>query len=239
MSFLSADSTIITADTTLHTADESYTQGAGYGSPRIPCPSSVEAFRRACVNLLPPGYAWRAADEPGRVMYHYWRAVARTMKWFTDQCCQMIDEFFCSTRNILGPDYDIEFGLPDPCSTFLSPCEFVISDSARCEDLVGLLARLGWSASCSTIAGNSSVGCASVGCAVANGDVLPLRLVITIDPEASPVYTPTPSASAGLAAAGCAVAGCENVGPGTISGLRCVIDNFLPAHIAYNLVLPE
>lgn len=203
----------------------------------IPCPSTVEQHRRIAVALLPPGFAWNAANQPGKVMYQYWRAVARTLQWFTDQVCILTNELFCSTRSVLGDDYNREFNLPDPCSVFLDPCSVRPVERARCEDLIAAIVPLGWAAECSTITGASSSGCAVSGCdAVASGEVLTPRIVITVDTANSPAFKPTASSASGLAASGCSVAGCEASGAGTIIGLRCVIDRFLPAHIGYNLI---
>lgn len=202
----------------------------------LPCPSTVEQHRRSAVRLLPPGFAWQAADQPGTVMFGYWRAVARTLKWFTDQVCVLTNELFCSTRNVLADDYNREFNLPDPCSPYLSPCSFKIVDRARCTDLADVLLALGWVIECAAVSANSAVGCMVSGCnAVVGGVGDSSRMVIRVITSESPVYVPTQSSASGLAACGCAVSGCEATGAGTISSLRCVIDRFLPAHIGYNL----
>ncbi len=204
----------------------------------IPCETTVEQHRQIAVGLLPRGYAWRAANEPGKVQYGYWRAIARSLKRFTDDVCYLANELFCSTRDVLDPDYLREFNLPDPCSPFLSPCSYRITDSAKCEDLVEVLEAMGWSTSCDAIESFSSCGCAVSGCGAVSSPVpLPKRVVITVDTGSSPIFTPTASSASGLASCGCSVSGCESVAPGTIGGLRCVIDRFLPAHIGYNLVV--
>jgi hypothetical protein len=202
----------------------------------LPCPSTVDQHLRITQTLLPRGEAWEAVFVEGSGLYRFWRAIAATVWWFTEEVCRLVNEFFCSTRDVLRPDYDIEFALPQICNPILDPCMITTRDAMKCEDIIALGAASGWDiTSCGP--GDriiTSALCAAAGCASASsersGD-----LVITVSTGGSPVYSPTNHAGAGLAAAGCSVAGCFPSDTGTIPALHCLLDRFVPAHIGYVL----
>lgn len=200
----------------------------------VPCPSTVEQHLTNIRKILPRGIAWISVFDPTSVMYRYWLSIATTYQWANDQFCLALREMFCATRVWLDPDYDVEFGLPNPCNPNLDPCSILPVESAKCLDLVDYAAAAGWALQCLRTY-TSAAGCSACGCSSSGAGISPATQPIQVSTGSSPVYTPGQSASSGVAASGITVSGCSNSGPGTIPALHCLIDSFLPAHISYTL----
>lgn len=202
----------------------------------LPCPSTVDQHMNITQRLLPRGEAWEAVFIPGTVLYGYWRAIAATVWWFTEEVCRLTREFFCSTRDVLRPDYDIEFALPQDCNPTLDPCEITTKDAMRCADIIAMGAASGWNFTSCNHGPKvvTSTLCAVAGCASVSAE-MGIQIILAVNSATSPIYRPTNHAGAGLAATGCSVAGCFDTDAGTIPSLRCLLDRFIPAHIGYVL----
>lgn len=201
----------------------------------VPCPSTVDQHLSNLRKILPRGIAWVSVFDPASVMYGYFRAIAATYQWANDQFCEMINEMFCSTRNVLAPDYLTEFGLPNPCNPNQDPCSIKAIYSAKCADIVDYMGDAGWDIQCLPQV-FSACGCAASGCNSAGG-FTPATYIFQVDTEDSPAFAPGQSASSGIAGSGISTSGCINEGPGTIPAVHCLLDAFLPAQFEYSLVV--
>jgi hypothetical protein len=203
----------------------------------IPCPTTTDQVLDKLRRILPRGIAWVSVFDPRSVMYGYWRGVSATYCWFTNECCLMLNEMFCATRNWLTPDYLVEFGLPDACTCNINPC-LLYPDTRHCQDLVEFAYQIGWNLTCRDrpryVAASN---CAVCGCASASDNEPPGTLDLVVNTKLSPIFNPQPSPMSGLAVSGISISGCEQESCGTIESLHCMIDSFLPAHVSYGLTV--
>ena len=226
---------MFTFDSTEVTFDSTFWRFTG-DPPGEEC-GNVDALTAQAIALLPRGRAWQTDEigpRPGSVLYGYWRSFASLIGYANVRLCLLYNEFFCSTKSETEPEWMEEYGLPDACDPYPILCEKVKAiGGARCDDYVALADRAGWDIECIEVSNCGAVaGCGYAGCAVP-GSPIPFGVLrINIYLASSPSFVPNPGAYPGCAYAGCATLVC----PPDISGLLCILERVIHAHVAVEYV---
>jgi uncharacterized protein YmfQ (DUF2313 family) len=116
------------------------------GSPStaaVPCPADKDMWARVVCDLLPRGFAWDAADEPGTLMHGRVMVIADMMATFHAQACALVNEFRCDTASVTLDSWFADYGLPDNCGIAeLCPKVTTIGDGS-CASLQEIAASIG------------------------------------------------------------------------------------------------
>ncbi len=115
------------------------------------CPTAPQLLQQYFM-LLPRGRAWGEggpARQSGGIIYGFLYFCAILLAAYHAAICALIPEFFCSTANVTLAYWLEEYGLPDLCDPFPSPCsKIVASGGPTCENLVALAALTGLTITC-------------------------------------------------------------------------------------------
>lgn len=191
-------------------------------------PSQVGTFETGVT-----GVGFEPNLERLTLQQQYWAAFAEVLEYLHQRACALIEEFFCPTVNELLPEWQREYGYPDPCDPWHSLCDKVRAlGGATCAYLAGIAADRGWKLTCSecdTSAGFVGADCARADC-IKTCDCPGNTIWVTIDLTRSPSYVAPKIAPA---RADCARADSATVGPCPPGAepLQCLIERFKPAHV--------
>ena len=192
--------------------------------------------------LLPRGRAWQTHEggpRPGSVLYGFWRSVAGVFAFANARLCALRAEFFCSTKRETYDLWLAEYGLPDECDPFPDLCAKVAAQGgAHGEPYRALAAAAGWDIECfeqddpcGIIADCNLVDHES---SVAGNAQIPATVYIRVHRATSPAYS---GPLRGEAYADCFVVdGLLNCPP-DISGLVCVLNRIVHAHVRIEYLL--
>lgn len=219
------------------------------------CPSLLESIG-ATLALLPRGRAWPANDggttlanywnwlkslrgkvpardawQPGFVQTGYFAAVGAARNYLERRLCDLRFEFWCATHSETHDVWMEEYGLPDACDPFPDLCSKVSAlGGARCEYYSEIAARAGWAIEC--LDGDTScgsfAGCAVAGCDLTGASYEPNKLQIVVHLNDSPAFV---SIDESPSLAGCMMAGMNLTCPPDITGVQCLIERIVSAHV--------
>lgn len=178
------------------------------------CPTAEQLVGQYLM-LLPRGRAW-GEGGPGRlaggVIYGFLYFCAIVMAAYHAAICALIPELFCYSADVTAAWWLEEYGLPDDCDPYPSPCAKIAAvGGATCYNLVVLAAGIGWSISC-----------------FAGPD--PGSIIIVVSLAGSIAY------SGGTQTTGMRVAGCYQAGQrlacgSDITPLDCLLQRVVHAHV--------
>ena len=199
------------------------------------CPNT-DALTTQAIALLPRGRAWQTDENgprPGSILYGYWRAIADQVAFISSRLCALHAEFFCATHIETRPEWLAEYGLPDECDPFPNLCAKVAAmGGPDCDTYRAIAAEAGWDIDC--YEENGECG-ARADCFFADGEgafaassPLPARVTIRVYRETSPAYT---GPLRGSAYADCLIADGLLDCPPDISGLICILNRIVHAHV--------
>lgn len=86
--------------------------------PEAWCPATVDDVVPTVLGLLPPGPAWDAAQQPGTIIYAYWRAIGDVLFWLYGILCAFYLEFWCFSKTQSTDQWNEEYGTGEPCDPF-------------------------------------------------------------------------------------------------------------------------
>lgn len=132
------------------------------------CPVTKEEVLPSVVALLPEGPAWRAAQEEGTVMRAYWSTLAGVLAYAYLRICAFVDELFCATAKESLDQWQLEYGIGDPCDPYgHNLCaKIAAAGGARCDYFVDVARNAGWVITCRDMYSDPEpiAGCFEVGC---------------------------------------------------------------------------
>jgi len=117
----------------------------------VPCPGDVDLWARTLCALLPPGFAFYAADEAGTLMNGRVRAVAHLFDAYHQEICALRPEFRCDTADRTLDDWHIDYEIPDPCGVNDLCAKVFGMGDGTCESLVDLGRTIGMEIECSSL----------------------------------------------------------------------------------------
>lgn len=201
---------------------------APHGGRAFVCPTEDQLAQQA-LTLLPRGDAWATSDGAileSSVLVRYWRAVSDVFAFVYRRLCALREEFWCATQSETRAEWMREYGLPDACDPYPDLCAKVAAiGGARCEDLIAIAARAGWTIACAEGCGGEA-GCMEAGLDPAGSGSSGGILYILVLADESPAYVPLDS----MAEAGCMEAG-QALRCDPLEALRCLMDRVVQAHL--------
>ena len=207
------------------------------------CKTIDETTRQVIANL-PPGRAWQTEETgpmPGSRLYGYWRAIAELLQFGNQRLCDLHREFFCATRVETDPEWMAEYGLPDECDPFPDLCAKVAAmGGAQCDDYKAIAFAAGWDIDCyeqEALCG-ALADCfyADNAMAFAANSTVTATVYIRVYRETSPAYS---GPLRGSAYADCLIADGFLDCPPDISGLICILNRIIHAHIRVEYILGD
>jgi hypothetical protein len=131
----------------------------------VACPGNEMQWAERFCQLLPPGFAWEAAGEPGTLMHGRVKVIAGLFDRFHIDACAMPREFVCDTVTDWSRDFwNADYGLPDDCGINDLCFKVAYDGGARCEDIAEIGALLGFEMCCEAVAPEIQPGCWDLGC---------------------------------------------------------------------------
>lgn len=218
-------------------------EGCAARSPVYFCPTKWQLWQQVLA-LLPRGRAWQTHEPPvyaldGQgdpdietltVQQRFWASYAEVLEHLHQRACALLNEIFCASVSEMLPDWQTEYGFPDPCEPYDSLCEKVTDVAGTtCADIAAAAWRRGWKIACAdctsagyvpTVADDAIADCAMVECPC-------FGLTIKVFLSESPAYV----SGSVPAVADFAVADCDDLCDVAIDPLICVIERIRPAHI--------
>lgn len=85
-------------------------------SSGVPCPGDEEMWLRTFVSLLPPGWAFEAADFDETNMSKRLRVLADLFQLFHENACALLPEFVCDTQVLTEDSWFADYDIPDECN---------------------------------------------------------------------------------------------------------------------------
>jgi len=224
--------------------DSSFWRFSGTPRPSSPFCGDVDAITAQAIALLPRGRAWQTDDagpRPGSVLYGYWRSVASVFDEVNVRLCDLKREFFCLSHVETRDEWLAEYGLPDECDPFPNLCAKVAGvGGASCDVYRAIAADAGWDIDCFEDQGDCGAiaDCfqADAENAVAASSPVPARVTIRVYRETSPAYS---GPLRGGAYADCLIADGLLDCPPDISGLICILNRVIHAHVVVDYVISE
>lgn len=221
------------------------------------CPTFFESFSSTAL-LWPRGRAWPVMESSTPSRYFAWltalagaipidwptgfvqagwtAAIAHLRNYCEQRLCDLREEFWCASHNETHDQWMIEYGLPDPCDPFPDLCTKVAAiGGTRCDYYAMIAARAGWTIECLTVDNNcgADAGCAEAGCSEAGPVSRGALIVIRVDLGNSSAYLPPDE---GEPLAGLLQAGGTLSCPPDLTGLQCLLDRVVHAHVTIEYV---
>ncbi|HWL06718.1 MAG TPA: hypothetical protein VNQ99_17580 [Xanthobacteraceae bacterium] len=225
------------------------------------CPTLPESIA-ATVALLPRGRAWQNHEatpqefvdppfmpvafsapgfqtehKPGTILYRFWSAIGAVRWWLESRLCALREEFWCASKTETHNEWMAEYGLPDPCDPFPDLCAKVSAiGGTRCEYYQAVAARAGWAIECmdGTVQCGAQTGCDEAGDAQTGySRKSGFFIVVYLGDSPSFYGGGETQPQTGLISAGEAMA-CDAP---DITGLRCLIERMVHAHLEVNYIL--
>lgn len=220
------------------------------------CPNKADIFRNL-LPLLPRGRAWQSDEPPGQVftvtmaqpgmmqsgmfqqltrppsvLHRFWASVANVFAYVNGRFCDLKKEFFCATASETLDLWNLEYGLPDSCDPFPNLCAKVAAiGGVGCNYYQQVAADAGWSITCqpqlSAIC--AEFGLFQFGSGGFGGEGGVSTILVAVDLEDSPAFQGRLQAQPFFGAL--QFGNNLNCAP-DISGLQCLLDRIVRAHVA-------
>lgn len=205
------------------------------------CPTPDEMTTQALA-LLPRGRAWSTHEvgpRPGTVLHGFWRAIGDVFAFLAGRLCALHPEFFCASHSETRDLWLAEYGLPDECDPFPNICAKVAARGGpHCEVYRQIASDAGWDIDCIEVTDvcGARADDALADCMVAAGALQPSVVTIRVYRETSPAYA---GGLRGGAYADCLIADGMLDCPPDISGLACILNRIVHAHVRLDYVVGE
>lgn len=229
-------------DSTTVTFDSDFYEFTGDAPLSSPLCGDADALTAQAIALLPRGRAWQTDENgprPGSILYGYWRSVAETFAFLNQRLCDLHAEFFCATRSETDAEWMAEYGLPDECDPFPDLCAKVAARGGPdCDVYKAVAAEAGWDIDCTeaTETCGSFADCAFADNMIAANGPVPAVISIRVYRDTSPAYS---GGLRGGAYADCLIADGILDCPPDISGLICILNRIVHAHVRVDYIVGD
>jgi hypothetical protein len=114
--------------------------------------------------MLPPGFAFEAADRPGTYLNGRVRAVAHILQHEHELACRLLPEFVCDTADQTLPEWYADYGIPDDCNINDLCAKMTAIGDGTCASLQDLARMLLADICCTDLPPEIQPGCWDMGC---------------------------------------------------------------------------
>jgi uncharacterized protein YmfQ (DUF2313 family) len=219
------------------------------------CPNKAQILQNL-LPLLPRGDAWQSSEPPGQVftvsmaqpgmfqsgmvqtlvnppsvLHQFWAAIADVVAHVYKRFCDLQLEFFCATATETLDLWNEEYGLPNACDPFADLCAKVgITGGTQCDYFQSVALSAGWSIECVSPQASicAMMGAALLGCTFMGGTQGVSSIIVTVNLEESSAFQ---GAIQTQSLMGIYLMGLQTACAPDITGLTCILDQIVPAHV--------